>query len=88
MDQANNYLEKTKSRLDSIDQFRGFAILLMVLANYLSRIQSVPAWLKNAPLVAGLTVVDLIAPFSERIQHVEPWLTLHGLRIVFEKNRP
>jgi type III pantothenate kinase len=28
----------------------------------------------------------LISPFSERIQHVEPWLTLHGLRLVHEKN--
>jgi predicted acyltransferase len=62
MSQANNRLENSNSRLVSIDQFRGFAILLMVLANYLSRIQSVPAWLKHAPLVKGLTVVDLIAP--------------------------
>jgi hypothetical protein len=25
-------------------------------------------------------------PFSRTIQHNEPWLTLHGLRIVFERN--
>ena len=59
--QGINHLESFESRLDAIDQFRGFAILLMVLADYLSRIQSVPAWLKHAPGV-GLTVVDLIAP--------------------------
>ena len=29
---------------------------------------------------------SLIAPYSETIEHVEPWLTLHGLRIVFERN--
>jgi type III pantothenate kinase len=28
----------------------------------------------------------LIMPFSRTIQHHEPWLTLHGLRIVFERN--
>ena len=61
MRQTNNHLESFEGRLDAIDQFRGFAILLMVLADYLSRIQSIPAWLKHAPGV-GLTVVDLIAP--------------------------
>ncbi|MGB2962393.1 MAG: DUF5009 domain-containing protein [Anaerolineales bacterium] len=61
MYQAKNHLENSEGRLEAIDQFRGFAILLMVLADYLSRIQSVPAWLKHAPGV-GLTVVDLIAP--------------------------
>ena len=62
MSQVNNHLESLEGRLDAVDQFRGFAILLMVLADYLSRIQSVPAWLKHAPSGVGLTVVDLIAP--------------------------
>jgi type III pantothenate kinase len=31
-------------------------------------------------------LADLITPHSERIQHIEPWLTLHGLRLVHEKN--
>lgn len=31
-------------------------------------------------------LADLITPLSRRIQHVEPWLTLHGLRLVYEKN--
>ncbi len=30
----------------------------------------------------------LLAPLSSAIQHHEPWLTLHGLRLVFERNRP
>jgi type III pantothenate kinase len=29
----------------------------------------------------------LIAPLSSTIQHEEPWLTLYGLRIVFDRNR-
>ena len=49
-------------RLAAIDQYRGFAILGMVLANYLAGVSWIPAWLKHAPDV-GLTVIDLIAPF-------------------------
>ncbi|HMN59437.1 MAG TPA: DUF5009 domain-containing protein [Anaerolinea sp.] len=51
-----------RPRIPSIDQFRGFAILLMVLANYLAGVAWIPAWLKHAPDI-GLTVIDLIAPF-------------------------
>jgi type III pantothenate kinase len=28
----------------------------------------------------------LITPLSETIQHHEPFLTLHGLRLIYEKN--
>jgi len=49
-------------RLESIDQFRGFAIILMVAANYLAGVESIPTWLKHAPDI-GLTIIDLIAPF-------------------------
>ena len=31
-------------------------------------------------------LADLISPLSKRIEHSEPWLTLHGLRLVYEKN--
>jgi len=54
-------MEKT-NRLVSIDQFRGFAIILMVLANFMGGINSVPPWLKHAHDI-GLTMIDLIAPF-------------------------
>ena len=53
--------QKTSGRLDAIDQYRGFAILLMVLADYLADVNIVPPWLKHAPDV-GYTVVDLVAP--------------------------
>ena len=48
-------------RLEVIDQFRGFAILLMILANYMNNVQVVPAWLRHAPDI-GYTIIDLIAP--------------------------
>ncbi len=48
-------------RIESIDQFRGLAIVLMVAANFLVGLSAVPPWLKHAPDV-GLTCVDLIAP--------------------------
>ena len=49
------------SRLAAIDQFRGFAIFLMVLADFLGDVEQAPAWLKHAPDV-GYTLIDLIAP--------------------------
>src|SRR6476661_7792935 len=32
-------------------------------------------------------VAEAIIPFSRTIQHHEPWLTMQGLRIVFERNQ-
>jgi type III pantothenate kinase len=29
---------------------------------------------------------SLIAPLSDTIEHLEPWLTLHGLRLIHQKN--
>lgn len=48
-------------RNEAIDQLRGLAILLMVLADYLAGVDTAPAWLKHADDV-GYTVIDLIAP--------------------------
>lgn len=48
-------------RLEAIDQFRGFAILLMILANYMNNVSVIPPWLKHADDI-GFTVIDLIAP--------------------------
>jgi predicted acyltransferase len=58
----NTELIQKPDRLVSIDQFRGFAIVLMVLANFMGGINSVPAYLKHAHDI-GLTLIDLIAPF-------------------------
>jgi predicted acyltransferase len=54
-------MNSSPPRSQAIDQFRGLAIVLMVLANYLAGIGWIPAWLKHAPDV-GLTVIDLVAP--------------------------
>ncbi len=44
------------------------------------------AELGRSTVVATGGLSDLIAPYAETIEHVEPWLTLHGLRIVYERN--
>jgi len=44
--------------------------------------------LGESTVVATGGLADLIAPYSEAIQYHEPWLTLHGLRLIFEKNQP
>lgn len=44
--------------------------------------------LGECEVVATGGLSHLIAPLSEAIGHEEPWLTLHGLRIIFERNQP
>ena len=44
--------------------------------------------LGECTVVATGGLAALIAPFSDAIQYHEPWLTLHGLRLIFEKNQP
>ena len=40
----------------------------------------------EATVVATGGLSGLIGPLSAAIDHVEPWLTLHGLRLIHEKN--
>jgi type III pantothenate kinase len=42
----------------------------------------------DARVVATGGLAHLVARESSTIEHVEPFLTLEGLRIIFEKNRP
>ena len=46
------------------------------------------SWRSSGPptVVATGGFSSLIAPYSDTVEHVEPWLTLHGLRIVYERN--
>jgi predicted acyltransferase len=48
-------------RLPSIDCFRGFAVLMMVLATFLFGTEALPAWLRHAP-DGSITIVDLGTP--------------------------
>jgi type III pantothenate kinase len=41
----------------------------------------------DAVCVATGGLADVIAPETSLIQHVDPDLTLHGLRIVWERNQ-
>jgi type III pantothenate kinase len=45
------------------------------------------AELGPSTVVATGGLAELIMPHSRTIQHLEPWLTLQGLRIVYERNR-
>jgi type III pantothenate kinase len=42
--------------------------------------------LGESTVVATGGLSGLISRFSTTIQHVDPWLTLHGLRLVYERN--
>ncbi|MEZ5140545.1 MAG: type III pantothenate kinase [Acidimicrobiales bacterium] len=42
--------------------------------------------LGDPTVVATGGLATLIAPYTSTIQRVEPWLTLHGLRVVFDRN--
>jgi len=42
--------------------------------------------LGEATVVATGGISALIGPFAATVDHIEPWLTLHGLRIVYERN--
>jgi type III pantothenate kinase len=41
----------------------------------------------DCTVVATGGLSGLIAPMSDTIEHHEPWITLHGLRIIFERNQ-
>jgi type III pantothenate kinase len=36
-------------------------------------------------VVATGGLAEVVAPYAETVQHVEPWLTLHGLHVVYER---
>lgn len=45
------------------------------------------AELGGGVVVATGGLAEIIAPHTRSIEHVEPWLTLHGLRLIHGKNR-
>jgi type III pantothenate kinase len=46
----------------------------------------ISAELGPCAVVATGGLCEIIAPLSQSIEHHEPWLTLHGLRLVYERN--
>jgi len=42
----------------------------------------------DAEVISTGRLCELMSPFTRSVQHVEPWLTLQGLRTIFEKNQP
>jgi type III pantothenate kinase len=52
-----------------------------------SLVERFRAELGDCSVVATGGLAELIMQFSRTIQHHEPWITLHGLRIVFERNQ-
>ncbi len=46
------------------------------------------AELGPATVIATGGLSELVAPYCEAVDHIEPWLTLHGLRVVYERNVP
>ena len=73
-----------RSTVESIESgtLYGFAGLVDALARRFME------ELGSSTVVATGGFSSLIAPYSDTIEHVEPWLTLHGLRIVYERNVP
>jgi type III pantothenate kinase len=43
--------------------------------------------LGSPTIIATGGLAAVIAPYTSCIQHLEPWLTLHGLRLIFARNQ-
>lgn len=54
-------LKNQSDRIQSIDGYRGAAVILMVLGNFAASVRWVPSLLKHQPDI-GLTFADLVAP--------------------------
>lgn len=40
----------------------------------------------EATVIATGGLAELIAPYTRSVDHTEPWLTLHGLRLIYARN--
>jgi type III pantothenate kinase len=49
--------------------------------------QRIEAVIGESTVIATGGLAGLIAPVATSIEHEEPWLTLHGLRLIWEKNQ-
>jgi predicted acyltransferase len=58
-----NHADLSINRIKSVDEFRGFAIISMIIVNYLACYKAIPLYLKHATGVGYFTFADLVAPF-------------------------
>jgi type III pantothenate kinase len=49
-------------------------------------VERIKAEIGDATVIATGGLASLIAPITKQVEYHEPWLTLHGLRIVHERN--
>jgi len=42
----------------------------------------------DTKVIATGGLAEVVAKETQVIQHVDPWLTLDGLRLIYEMNRP
>jgi type III pantothenate kinase len=61
----------------------GYASLIEGLVQRLRREQALP----DAPVIGTGGLIKLIAPHTGAIDHIEPWLTLTGLRLINDRVR-
>ena len=59
----------------------GYTCLIEGLVRRLQSEQSMP----DAPVIGTGGLINLITPHTDAITHVEPWLTLTGLRLIAER---
>jgi predicted acyltransferase len=57
-----NQLNPTTSRVEFLDQFRGFTVSLMILVNILAGFDAVPAWPKHATAPGSVNLPDFVIP--------------------------
>lgn len=61
----NKSIEKldSKKRIESIDVFRGFTILVMIFVNDIAGLDNIPTWLEHADVsLNSMTFVDVVFP--------------------------
>ena len=84
LEAADNGLTAITKTVESMQSgvIYGYTALVDGMVN---RIEAELGEKANVVSTGGLS--GLITPLSETIDHHEPWLTLHGLRLIYEKNR-
>src|SRR5579862_1705126 len=51
-----------------------------------AQVDGLVAELGECTVISTGGLADLITPYARTVQHYEPWLTLYGLRIIFDRN--